>query len=165
MWKLSGEHVGNRCPNDLIAPRTWLISAVRDATAASRARFTAKSAWCSTERCVTDEKQLRIDAPKTREQLGVRAVVLALVARDQLHPTRVGDDHFHPGRLRQTADPGRLPTDFQDQARRPEAQEERRQLRGRHRDAALLERPTTSVEHTEVGVAVAQIEPDRDRGR
>jgi len=87
---------------------------------------------------VTDEKQLRIDAPQPREQLGVRAVVLALVARDQLHPTRVGDDHLQTGSLRETADPGRLPADFQDQTRRGDALEERRQVLGQHRDLALL---------------------------
>ncbi len=44
-----------RDPNDFVAPRTWLISAVRAATATSRARLTAKSAWHCSERCLTGD--------------------------------------------------------------------------------------------------------------
>ena len=107
-------------------------------------------------------KQLGIDPTKACGQLRVRPIVLALVARDQLHSPRIGDNHFQSGSLSQAADPWRLAASFLNHACRPDAFEERRQLLGKHRDLALLVRHTARIEQAEVRVAVAQIESNCD---
>src|SRR6516162_2492964 len=98
--KLGLEHLGNRAPILFTRPRVALISSVRAATNASRARSTTKS--CRTSR-------LWIHSPQPRQLLGIDPIILALTPLRPLHQPRVGhhhlvsltrDDFLHPGRVR-----------------------------------------------------------------
>jgi len=58
------EQRGTRSPTDFVAPRTWLISCVRERTKHSRARSNARSCCASGPRCWIGCR-IRCDSPRT----------------------------------------------------------------------------------------------------
>src|SRR6516225_1211799 len=105
--KLRLEHFGSRVPRLLTNPRVVLISSVRAATSASRARSSTRSWRTSRLRCHRVQR-LGIHSPQPGEFVGIDPIILALAPFRPLHQPRVrhqhlvsttSDDFLHPGRM------------------------------------------------------------------
>src|SRR5438270_11749502 len=106
--KLRLEHFGSRVPRLLTNPRVVLISSVRAATNASRARSSTKVLTHFPTAVLHRVQRLGIHSPQPGEFVGVDPIILALAPFRSLHQPRVrhqhivstaGDDFLHPGRM------------------------------------------------------------------
>jgi hypothetical protein len=110
-------------------------------------------------------EQRRIRTRQPGEQLRVHLVALPDARRNELHHTGIRDEHFVSPRRQLLADPPRVATDFDRNARRREPLEMTRQRLRRRPNSAFGETLAVRTEETAVTVAIPEIDADRDRSR
>ena len=92
--KLLLEHLGNRVPMLLTKPRVVLISSVRTATNASRARSNTRSWRTSRLRCLIGCNDCGSTRPNRASLLASIPIILALPPFRPLHQPPVGHQHL-----------------------------------------------------------------------
>src|SRR5690349_4188593 len=109
-------------------------------------------------------EELSIRPRQASQQLRVRAVILALVARDQSQLPRIRDGRADALRFRQAAYPRRVAADFEGHLSRREACEERLQRVTCRPSGSLTDRSAGLVDDEVARVPVAEVQRQEVRG-
>ena len=115
--KLALEHLGSRAPILFTNPRVVLISCVRAATNASRARSTTRSCRTSVLRCSIGNNDCGSIRPTRASLFASIRSFLRLRRFGPVHQPRVGHQHLVPATNHYFSYPGGVGPHFHDHAR------------------------------------------------